>query len=255
MLPMQERIVNGGRNFDFKLVDESTATTNRIQLFPDIQASLKSALALRFAEKDYFEKVNVRMVEAGMPFKEEVNTREKLRFLKQFSDDFPPIKIERASPEMPEGIDSETVSSRGSEKSNDIVLDSSFYAASKAIHAFRDVEQKMILSSRMGIKKTTDNIFRPKMDNQVQVVRTEICAPPSVQSDVSCISTSNLSADSSTPVNPPLQEKTSANFESQELQNIVEKHLHLLKSKSINKKKRILKKKNLHEVSFLIITF
>jgi DNA-directed RNA polymerase subunit M/transcription elongation factor TFIIS len=250
MKPSQERIVTGGRNFDFKLLDESVPSpaSNRMQLFPDGNSSLKSALAMRFAKKDYLDKINTVFTDTGtLPCREEDNQIDKQKLFLQVSQQFP-VKVEMKSPRSSQDEDysiegSETSSSRGSEKPENLATDAVFQATVKAFDAFRNVEQKMSISSRLGLKKFTErenlsNILTKSEPTNQEVYNDEIFAPLSNQSDISFPSTSNPSIDSSTPINPSMQEKNSTNFDSPELHNIVQKHLHLLRSKSEKKRKR-----------------
>jgi hypothetical protein len=247
--PFQERIVTGGRNFDYNIVDESVPTSssavNRVQLFPDIQSSLKSALALRFAKKDYMNKVNTLFGDTGTASnRNEDSVVEKRKLLAQLSEQFPTpneskeINSPRSSSQDEDGNTdgSETASSRGSDKTENSVNEALFKASSKTFNAFRDVEQKISLSTRLGIRLPTEKLL---IKSDLQEPTNEIFEPLSVQSgDVSIPSTSNLSVDSSTQINPPVQERISTNFDSPELHNIVQKHLLLLRTKTEKKKKR-----------------
>jgi hypothetical protein len=246
--PFQERIVTGGRNFDYNIVDESVPTSssavNRVQLFPDIQSSLKSALALRFAKKDYMNKVNTLFGDTGTASnRNEDSVVEKRKLLAQLSEQYPTpneskeINSPRSSQEEDGNTEgSETASSRGSDKTENSVNEALFRASSKTFNAFRDVEQKISLSSRLGIRLPTEKL---RVKSDLQEPTNEIFEPLSVQSgDVSIPSTSNLSVDSSTQINPPVQERISTNFDSPELHNIVQKHLLLLRTKTEKKKKQ-----------------
>uniref|UniRef100_A0AC34FED2 Uncharacterized protein n=1 Tax=Panagrolaimus sp. ES5 TaxID=591445 RepID=A0AC34FED2_9BILA len=262
--PFQERIVTGGRNFNYNIVDESvpSATANRIQLFPNVQSSLKSALALRFAKKDYMDKVNTLFGDTGASSNRvEENAVEKRKLLERLSEKFPVVheahsefRSPRSSSQEEDGNTegSETASSRGSDKTDTsaaAAADAIFKATSQAFNAFRDVEQKISISSRLGIRlpiekeglPSSSSINRVKADPFSHEFTTpEPFTPLSVQSenDLSIPSTSNLSVDSSTQIIPPVQQKMSTNFDSPELHNMVQKHLHMLRSKAEKKKKR-----------------
>uniref|UniRef100_A0A914YRN1 Uncharacterized protein n=1 Tax=Panagrolaimus superbus TaxID=310955 RepID=A0A914YRN1_9BILA len=260
--PFQERIVTGGRNFNYNIVDESvpSPTASRVQLFPNVQSSLKSALALRFAKKDYMDKVNTLFGDTGASSNRvEESIVEKRKLLERLSERFPiaseakEFKSPRSSSQEEDGNTegSETASSRGSDKTDTSIAaaDALFKATSQAFNAFRDVEQKISISSRLGIRLpiekeglSSSSANQVKSDPFSQEFTTaEAFTPLSVQSenDLSIPSTSNLSVDdSSIQINPPRQEKLSTNFNSPELHNIVQKHLHLLHSRSEKKKKR-----------------
>jgi len=241
--PVEERTVTGGRNFDFKIIEEATKqkqVSNRVQIFTDIQSNLKTALALRFAKKEFTDRLT-EVISENVPViqKDESNLFAKRDMLQKVSEQFPMI-MDNPAPVIKREKRSRSESRQPGtpEEGSDINNDVGFVVTKKAIESFKKMEQASALSSRLGIKMED---FDTCSKRSLSVLRTDTYGrmPP-----LNSGSTTNQSSSrGSTTSGQEVPGNESSDPKSQELSASVQRHIQTLKAKMERKMKKKVKRR------------
>ena len=245
--PVEERTVTGGRNFDFKIVEEATKqkqVSNRVQIFTDIQSNLKTALALRFAKKEFTDRLT-EVISENVPViqKDEINLYAKREMLQRVSEKFPMI-METPAPIIKREKRSRSESRQPGtpEEDSDINKDIGFVMTKKAIESFKKMEQASTLSSRLGI---TVEDFDTCSKRPPSTLRTDLYGRvPQVNSGSATNDSSSIASGQEVPDNESPDPK------SQEISASVQRHIQTLKAKMERQRKKKVHKRKRQEVCF-----
>ncbi|KAE9554906.1 hypothetical protein FO519_001871 [Halicephalobus sp. NKZ332] len=242
--PAEERTVTGGRNFDFKIVEEATApkqNSNRVQIFTDIQANLKTALSLRFAKKEFLDRLT-GVISENTPVvqRDESGLFAKREMLQKVSEKFPMILEPPLAPVIKREKRSRSESRQpgtpeeGPEMDNDV----GFVVTKKAIESFKKLEHASALSSRLGIKMEDFDTCskRPASGLRTDVYMRVLQIGNRSETNVS---TSRGSTNSGQEV----PETQVSDPKSQELSASVQRHIQTLKAKMEKQRKKKVKQR------------
>uniref|UniRef100_A0AC34Q6X3 Uncharacterized protein n=1 Tax=Panagrolaimus sp. JU765 TaxID=591449 RepID=A0AC34Q6X3_9BILA len=229
--PQEKKIITGGRNYDFKMMDEVlfNKDSGDKKIFSDIQSSLKATLAMRFAQREFSDRIADVIAENGINLQNDascVDHSSPLVLKKSTSQNL--VKQEKKSQcTTPDSMDVE----------NDMT------ELKKMVESVKSIKKRKSLSSRLGIK-TNIMDTTPKrtglMFNQFNSspMAENVIPEQSSLSAVSNPSTSTASLDSSKSVVPKTQDTPKMEFNSPELSSIVQRNRRLILSKIGKKRKR-----------------